>query len=79
MSMSKPSVVTPWSRLKALQGVTTQIWAALISWGTQDGIPFSSLPRPAAGGNGERLQHFGHDAILLARGEVREHGKRQYL
>ena len=37
------------------------------------------LARPAAGGNGNRLQHCGHDAILLARGEIREHGKRQYL
>lgn len=79
MSMSKPSVDEFWSRLKALQGVTTQIWTALISWGTQDGIPFSSLPRPAAGGSSNRFQHSGYDPILLARGEVWEQGKRQYL
>ena len=37
------------------------------------------LSRPTAGNNGQRFQHFGHNAILLARSEVREHGKRQHL
>ena len=37
------------------------------------------LARPAAGGNGGTPQHFSYNAILLARGELREHRKRQHL
>ena len=37
------------------------------------------LPRPASGNNGERFQDLRHDALLLARGELWKHGKRQHL